>query len=194
VYIFYIPHSPERAHIVYKDDIPVFYKRTNTGCELMSYNEIKIEFQRYEERREKIKLLFIELVSAKNTLEDVKQIHEETPIKAYSPITLELNTLNSLLTDLYTIIGRETELIQLLLSLRLHITIFNNTTMMFLNRISHQINYNTNELHGQHRELINLMINKNIIPAIDKSIKILEDKFNLKNPFENNPKSVQSHS
>ena len=64
---------------------------------------------------------------------------------------------------------------------------------MFLNRISHQIEYNTSELHGQHRAYINHIINTNIITDIDKSIKILEDKFNLRNPFENQSENIQKH-
>ena len=58
---------------------------------------------------------------------------------------------------------------------------------MFWIEISHQIEYNMSELHGQHRAYINLIINKNILLHIDKSMKILEDKFNLRNPFDNHP-------
>jgi hypothetical protein len=197
IYIFYIPLSPERPHITMNDNTPIFYKRTNSGCELMSYNEIKVEFQRLEERREKIKLLFIELVSAKHTLEIVKGIHTDAPIKAFSPITLEMNTLNSLLTDLYnlyTIIGKETKLVQLLITIRLQVTIFNNSTRMFLNRITFLNEYNTELLHGQHRQYINAVIDDSLIPPIDESIKILEDKFNLTNPFENHSENIQKPS
>jgi hypothetical protein len=194
IYIFYIPLSPERPHLTYRDKTPLFYKRTNSGCELMSYNGIKVEFQRLEERREKIKLLFIELVSAKHTLEIVKQVHNNAPIEAFSPITIEVNTLNSLLTDLYTIIGKETKLINLLISIRLQLTIFNNSTIMFLNRISHLNEYSKSKLHGQHRQYINAVIDDSLIPPIDESIKILEDKFNLTNPFENHSENIQKPS
>ena len=194
IYVFYIPLSPERPHITYNDNTRLFYKRTNSGCELMSYNEIKVEFQRLEERREKIKLLFIELVSAKHTLDTVKQIHNDTPIEAVSPITIEINTLNSLLTDLYTIIGKETKLIKLLISIRLQLTIFNNSTTMFLNRISHLQEYSRSKLHGQHRQYINAVIDDSLIPPIDESIKILEEKFSLTNPFENHSENIQKPS
>ena len=57
IYIFHIPLSPERPHMPRENDKGIFWKRTPGGCEPMSYDEIREQFLRYEERREKVKSL-----------------------------------------------------------------------------------------------------------------------------------------
>src|SRR5215208_6949322 len=59
--VFHIPLSPERPHIPAQAEQRIFYKRTNAGNEHMTYEEIRMSFH-YEERREKLKLLYTELV------------------------------------------------------------------------------------------------------------------------------------
>ena len=53
--------SPERPHMPRERDKGMFWKRTPGGCEPMSYDEIREQFLRYEERREKVKSLLIVL-------------------------------------------------------------------------------------------------------------------------------------
>src|SRR5207247_507807 len=62
IYVFHIPRSAVRPHIPQAPDKGLFWKRTPGGCEHMTYDEIQEQFLRYEERREKLKLLFIELL------------------------------------------------------------------------------------------------------------------------------------
>jgi hypothetical protein len=64
---------------------------------------------------------------------------------------------------------------------------------MFLNRISHLLEYSRSKLHGQHRQYIKAVIDDSLIQSIDESIKILEDKFNLTNPFEIILKIFKNH-
>lgn len=55
IYVIEIPRSPDRPHFASDRDKRVFWKRTNSGCEQMTLEEIRAEFINYEERREKIK-------------------------------------------------------------------------------------------------------------------------------------------
>ena len=65
-----IPISAERPHIPnYKEEKRIFRKRTNKGNEFMSYEEIKLSFERLNERKEKIRLLYVELISDKELLQ-----------------------------------------------------------------------------------------------------------------------------
>src|SRR5205814_1623657 len=60
LYVFHVPLSGERPH--YDPLAQKFWKRTNTGSEAMTLDEIRSQFMNYEERRSLLKLLFIELL------------------------------------------------------------------------------------------------------------------------------------
>lgn len=61
LFVAQIPKSSDRPHM--KADVGRFYHRTNTGNEIMNYQQIKEAFLRYEERKSKLNLLYIELFS-----------------------------------------------------------------------------------------------------------------------------------
>ncbi len=60
--VFYITLSNDRPHLPSRKEKRFFWKRTNGGKEQITYLEIHMAFQNYEERREKIKLLYLSLV------------------------------------------------------------------------------------------------------------------------------------
>lgn len=94
--VFHIPLSPGRPHIPAQIDKRIFYKRTNAGNEPMTYEEIRMSFHNYEERREKLKLLYTELVLNSGLLGamKVKNISQMNP---QSLVTLDSTVITSLL-------------------------------------------------------------------------------------------------
>jgi hypothetical protein len=52
--VFHIPFSEEGPHIPIDEDKRIFWKRTNKGKDYMTYDEIKMAFQRipHEERKQ----------------------------------------------------------------------------------------------------------------------------------------------
>ena len=52
--VIHIPLSDERPHIPSPPEKRIFWKRTNKGNVEMIYDEIRMSFQHYEERREKV--------------------------------------------------------------------------------------------------------------------------------------------
>lgn len=179
--VFHIPLSPEKPHIPVKEDLRKFFKRTNRGNHHMSYEEIRMSFQNYEERREKIKLLYIELLSNIDDLESMK-ISDDKKDSSHSLITVEMNIIDSLLTDLYTIIGKNTELIRILFTIRHQTKVINNKIKIFYSQVSRPIR-DRRGLTKEHNKFIDNKVNL-LIPIIKKGIKILETDFNLRNPFE----------
>lgn len=100
----------------------------------------------------------------------------------HSLMTLDSTTINSLLTDLYTVIGRDTELIRILFTIRERIKIINNKIRIFFIQVALPI-ANKNQLVKEHNEFINQNVDS-LIPFIAGAISILEKKFYLKNPLQ----------
>lgn len=134
--VFYIPLSNDRPNLPSKKDQRVFWKRINGGRESMTYLEILMAFQNYEERRGKIKLLYVKLLTNKIALQDILEAAHAEGQSTYSPSTLEYNALSSLLSDLYSIIGNNIKLIKDLLKIRLLCNAINNETSLFFRKMS----------------------------------------------------------
>jgi hypothetical protein len=179
--VFHIPQSPERPHLPSKEDCRTFWKRTNKGNDYMTYEEVKMAFENYEERREKLKLLYIELLYNMEQLRSMK-IDDSSKENVHSLMTLDSTIINSLLTDLYTIIGRDTELIRILFTIRQGINIINNKVRIFFMQVALPT-MNKNQLVKEHNEIINKNVDY-LIPFIARAIGILEKKFSLTNPLQ----------
>jgi len=180
--IFEIPLSSERPHIPdISPDKRLFQKRTNKGNDYMSYEEIKFSFQNYQERKEKLKLLYIELLSNIELLNSMK-IDDAEKENSHSLITLDNTILNGLLIELYSSISKDKELIRILFNVRKKTKIINNKIKIFFSKVSLPMT-NINSIVRDHNDFINTQVD-NLKPILEKAIKILEFKFDLKNPLE----------
>jgi len=177
--IFHIPISSERPHIPSTTDKRIFWKRTNKGKDYMTYQEIRMSFQNYEERREKIKLLYNELLTNVELLE-VMRTENISDLNNYSFLTLDSQVITSLLTDLYTVIGKNKELIILLNTIRVEIRVIDNKVRVFLVQIALPLS-NKENIIKNHNEFINSQADF-LVPKLRDAIKILERDFGLVNP------------
>ena len=178
VHVFKINQSPERPHMTSKN---MFYFRTNKGNEPMNYQQIKNSFLSEEQRRQKLRLLFIELLSNKEQ-STFMIISEDKITDDYTLIEFDSTILQALLVDIYPIIIREEELIKLLFRIRETIKIINNKNRIFYNAVSLP-SMNQKKIIKVHNEFVNLHVRR-IIPWLDRALEILQDKYGLNNPFE----------
>lgn len=179
LYVFHIPRSSERPHIPSAQDKRVFWKRTNTGCEQMTLEEIRAEFMHYEERREKLKLLFIELAANKNQLSQIGGAQDALPL-----LTLDSSVLERLLVDLYSILQDDRELIRILLNLREQIRVCNSKIQLLFSRMA--LSYSQSAKQEMVREHNAFMKEKaaSLNPQIDRALRVLEERFGLRDPFD----------
>jgi len=175
--IFHVPLSPERPHM---SSDQCFWKRTNKGNDPMTYEEIRMAFHNYEERVEKLKLLYIELLSNFEQLSSMK-IEDPSGTK-YSLMTLDSTVINSLLTDLFTIIGRNKKLVRILFTIREQVKVMNNKTRMFYTQMAMPL-ANAVEITKVHNKFINEKATF-LIPLVLEATNILEADFKLKNPLK----------
>jgi hypothetical protein len=178
IHVVKIEKSPERPHWTSKRE---FYFRTNKGNEQMSYQQIKDSFLSEEQRRQKLRLLFIELLSNREQCSGMN-IVEEHISDYYSLITLDSSVLQTLLVDTYPIIINDKELVRLLMSIRAQIKVMNNKTRIFYSEISLPVT-TRKDIVKSHNEFINGKVNQ-LIPLLDKSLEILTAEYGLVNPFE----------
>jgi hypothetical protein len=61
IYVFAIPQSARRPHLPSMADERFFWKRSNSTCERMTLEEIRYQMLSYDEKREKLILLVIDL-------------------------------------------------------------------------------------------------------------------------------------
>jgi Putative DNA-binding domain len=177
--VFHIPKSSERPHIPSVKEKRTFWKRTNKGKDYMTYQEIRMSFQNYEERREKVKLLHNELLINAELLESMKSA-DVSQMNPQSLLTLDSIVITNLLTDLYTIIGKDHDLVKSLNTIRVNIRIINNKISHFLSQAALPLS-NSMEITRHHNEFLNDKA-QFLIPIIYKAIQIIEQDFGLKNP------------
>lgn len=107
LYVVHVPRSEVRPHLPSRAEDRFFWKRTNTGCERMTLEEVRTEFMGYEERREKLKLLVLELATNLRIIEDYTT---QEPRGAFE--VPSCTVLDRVLVDAYSIIQRDAELLR----------------------------------------------------------------------------------
>jgi hypothetical protein len=96
---------------------------------------------RYEERRTKLKLLYIEILSnyiiaqeiARYTAEIIPDDSESVSTSVY---TFDTTTMNSILPDIYGIVHESTDFVQSLLRLRIQLNVLNSLILSGLSRLN----------------------------------------------------------
>jgi hypothetical protein len=136
-----------------------FSKRTNKGDELMSYEEIKLNFMNFYEKKIKLQLLLSELNTIERNCKELN-ISDERISTHFSLVKFNLKIVETVLSDTYTILYNEIELIGSLDNLRSTCHIVNNKIDLFLSSVMLPMT-NKNEIVKSHNEFI-----KNKIPSV----------------------------
>lgn len=195
-----IPNKPNNVllvvHILRSNNRPhmnkengVFYYRSNGGNEFMTYHQVKEEFLRYEERINKLNLLYIEILGNLSLANDLVRTVKKTNIikindgdyLLYSTVKFETVLIANLLPEVTNIINDD--LVKMILRLRLQMITVNN-------ELEHHLRLDKEEKKFQynaHRDYIihnieNLMIPliSNILTALEKyDIKTIDKNFKI---------------
>ena len=120
------PHSFEVA-----SDGRCFAKRTNKGNEPMSYEEIRMAFLQYYEKRLKLQLLQAELRNIKNHAEKDLLITGYEAKTRYGMGEFGLSVIETVLADTYTILAEHQELLDAITEIRNRCRIVNDLLRIF---------------------------------------------------------------
>ncbi len=131
IHIIHIPRSWNAPHSCeVASDGRCFAKRTNKGNEPMSYEEIRLTFLQYYEKRLKLQLLKAELQNIKNHAEELIITGWEARTK-FGKGEFSLTVVETVLADTYTILAGQQELLKLLGEIRNRCRIVNDLLRIF---------------------------------------------------------------
>lgn len=124
------PHCIEIANVKGSDLLRCFTKRTHKGNEDMSYEEIRMAFLQYYEKRLKLQLLQAEL---QNTRKHAEELIISPPLNQVKIILGEfsLTVIETVLADTYTILTGQQELLELLGEIRNRCRVVNDMLRIF---------------------------------------------------------------
>lgn len=157
----------------------------------MTYEEVKESFLRYEERRTKLKLLYIEILSnyiiAQEVARHTKEITpEDSEYVSISVYTFDTTTMNSVLPDIYSIVQESSNFVQSLLRLRIQLNVLNSLISSGLFRINSQ---RQRSKANRDANVFNLNLNTHLenytLPLFKKIISHMKDTYQLSDPIEN---------
>ena len=175
IHIVHIPQSWNAPHAFgSREEGWQFYKRTNKGNEGMSYEEVRLLFLGYYEKRLKLQLLIAELESIASTAGNAQTYLRTNPSSVYLK-TFDLSVTNTILTDSYTILISHSDLLPLLSDIRAICQTFNNLAsiqMAILSTISYgDSNEKKLAKHGTQQ----IEFYSTILDLIPKAIEMLKD-------------------
>ncbi|MCZ8355460.1 MAG: ATP-binding protein [Cyclobacteriaceae bacterium] len=140
-----------------------FSKRTNKGDELMSYEEIKLNFMNFYEKKIKLQLLLSELESIKINCSSLI-FTEDQMSTHYSLVKFNLSVIETILSDTFTILYTETELMIALNKLRNKCEIVNRSIEIFHSKLVLP-RTDLNEILKDHNGFINIDVPKVLVLA-----------------------------
>ena len=174
VFVVHIPLSPNRPHASPEG---FFYYRTNEGNRLMSYEQVRDGFLRYEERRTKVKLLLVELA----TLEDDAKAAIPTE-RGYSLAMLDTTVINSILPDVYSMIQDDAQLVKDLSQIRRMTAMMNAKIREIAGIVVQKDAWPLGPILQPFRTDLESRVNV-FLPTVERVIGKLEQRYNLKRPF-----------
>lgn len=174
LHIVQIPKSWKAPHATGNADSGWrFVKRTNKGNQGMDVDEIRSAFLGFYEKRIKLQLLRSELEAMKEQarnafIEDDKDI--ET---LFSLVTFSMTVLETVLSDTYTILAEDQNILGTLTSLRQELRIANNEIQLFFS-VAEMPMSNTAQRVRQHNEFMRGK-SKRIVDLCDTAIQNLDE-------------------
>jgi Putative DNA-binding domain len=134
IHVVEIPRSWYAPHAVMDEGgALLFPKRTNKGNEIMSYEEVRMGFLNYYEKRIQLQLLFAELESIIGDAAGLI-VRDDIIDKSFSLNTFDLTVLDSVLASTYTLLASNPHLVRLLSHVRNHCRLLNTRLRVFHSR------------------------------------------------------------
>lgn len=144
------PHGTPTTEMAWE-----FYKRTNKGNEQMSMEEIRAGFLNYYEKRIKLNLLKSELEQIRGNASAIANADPAGTGSHYSVVTFNLEVVNLVLADTYSLLAQMPELVRCLSEIRMSARIVNTKAELLFRQVS---------LPMSNREDIIKAHNANVIP------------------------------
>ena len=178
LHVVQIPRSPARPHLPTVKDERVFWKRTNVGCEQMTIEEVRAEFMQYEERRERLKLLVVELATNLNIIDGYRNHELMAPFETPSS-----TVLGRLLVDAYSLIQRDAELLRDLVDAEREIRMsISRATLLYARMAGGAMANDRDALLASHNRAL-VADHGRLRTLLEHALSVLRDRYQLANPL-----------
>ena len=180
IYIFEIRRSPRRPHLPISETDRIFWKREGSACKQMSLEEVRSQILDYEEKREKLQLMLIDL---NNKLSSVR--YQAGLLDGqYTGDIFSFDIIDRTVVESFSLIKHQSQLFQQLESIRRVIWNLNSKKQVMLNFLALSYpNESKVQMMNEYRSFA-----QSCCVGIDMSVsviaRILKDDFELLNPFK----------
>jgi hypothetical protein len=180
VYVFEIPQSPRRPHLPTPVDERVFWKRLGSDCVPMTLEEVRYQMNIYEEKREKLALLVMEMSHI------VRSLSEQTalPDGAYNGSIFSFDIIDRVVVESYSILKSDPNTIGALDTLKKKLMMVNAEKQKLLSMMA--VSYAPEFKKQQAINYKNCV--DGFLPGVtiltEQIEKSLGEKFGIKNPYK----------
>jgi len=180
LYVIEVPQSPRRPHLPSSVEQRVFWKRQGSDCVQMSLEEIRYQMNTYEEKREKLALLLIDLHHKLRSLGEQAAV----PDGHYNGDTFSFEIIDRVVVEAYAILKADITIFGALDSIRQPLMLLNaeKQKMMTIQSLSYGPEYKIAAIND-YRELVLKFIGQItlLVEQIERSFK---EKFGVINPYK----------
>jgi hypothetical protein len=180
IYVLEIPQSPRRPHLPSPVDQRVFWKRQGSDCVQMTLEEIRYQMNSYEEKREKLALLLVDLHHKLRSLGE----QAATPDGHYNGDLFSFEIIDRVIVEAYAILKTDVAVFGALESIRQPLMLLNaeKQKMLTILTLSYGPEFK-NATINSHRELVRKFIGQVTI-LVEQIERSLNEKFGIVNPYK----------
>ncbi len=180
LYVIEVPQSVRRPHLPLPADQRVFWKRQGSSCVQMTLEEIRYQMNTYEEKREKLALLLIDLHNKLQSL----GAQTALPDGQYDGDVYSFDIIDRVVSETYSILKSDVSIFGALDTLKRRLMLLNAEKQKLLTILSQSYALEfkiakTNE----YREAA-----RSVIPAVtmlaEQIERTLQEKFGITNPYK----------
>jgi hypothetical protein len=180
MYVLEIPQSPRRPHLPSPIDQRVFWKRQGSDCVQMTLEEIRYQMNTYEEKREKLALLLVDLHHKLRSMGEQAAM----PDGHYNGDLFSFEIIDRVIVEAYAILKTDVSIFGALEAIRQPLMLLNaeKQKMLTILTLSYGPEFR-NATIDSYREFVRKFIGQ--VTILSEQIeRSLNEKFGIVNPYK----------
>lgn len=180
LYVFEISQSPRRPHLPTPADQRVFWKRQGSLCAQMTLEEIRLQMNSYEEKREKLALLLIDLSHKVRSIAEQATMAENY----FNGSMFSFEIFDRVVADSFAILAADVNSIGALDTIRKQLETLNavKQRMLSIQALSYDESFKNAHING-YRETVQRM-QPGIVVLAEQIERSFLEKFGIENPYK----------
>jgi hypothetical protein len=182
LYVLEIPQSTRRPHLPFPADQRVFWKRQGSSCVQMTLEEIRYQMNTYEEKREKLALLLIDLHNKIRSL----GAQTDLPDGQYDGDVYSFEIIDRVVSETYSILKSDVSIFGALDTLKRRLMLLNAEKQKLLTILAQQYNLEfKNAKINAYRQVARETI-PGVALLVEQIERTMKEKFGVLNPYHTN--------